>query len=324
MTGERDDTAPLVSVVMATYDASHLVPFAVESVRWGTLEDWELIVVGDACTDDTAKVVASFGDSRISFHNLPENSGDQAVPNNLGTQRARGRYVAFLNQDDLYFPDHVETCVEHLERTGADLVWVPCAAIRPATPDALHDGAWEAELMGVPPRSGYSPHAFYFASTWVFRRTLAHRIGPWRRPHDLYVTPSQDWLFRAWRSGADLRFLPHVSVLVIPSGTRRDSYLNRSSVEHEYFADQVRDNPGFRERLLESAAVNTVQACRHELAERPLAAVLRSATFPVAALLTRVGVHPASATMVLWPGGRPGLGGRGKRVKAIRRFTGLP
>jgi glycosyltransferase involved in cell wall biosynthesis len=306
---------------MATYNCSHLVRFAIESVLHGAVADWELLVVGDACTDDTGQVVAGFGDPRVTFANLTTNSGDQAVPNNDGLRRARGRYVAFLNQDDLFFPDHLGRCIDELERTGADLVWVPCAAIRPSTPEALGEDRWEAELHGVPPTPAYSPRAFYFASSWVFRRQLFTEIGPWRGHDELYVTPSQDWLFRAWASGASLRFLPHVSVLVLPSGRRPGSYVDRTTFEHEYFARRVQENDGFRERLLESAAVNTVQSCRYELTHRPLAGIARSVALPVGALLTRLGVHPAAATLALWSGA--GLGGKGKRVRAIRRVTGL-
>jgi glycosyltransferase involved in cell wall biosynthesis len=89
--------------------------------------------VGDCCTDDTEQVVESVGDPRVTFVNLPVNSGEQAAPNNRGVAMARGRYVAFLNQDDLYFPDHLSRAVEELERSGADIVWVPCASILPAT-----------------------------------------------------------------------------------------------------------------------------------------------------------------------------------------------
>jgi GT2 family glycosyltransferase len=60
-------------------------------VRAQTRSDWELIVVGDACTDDTADVVATFPDPRIRFVNLPENVGEQSGPNNEGVRLGHGR-----------------------------------------------------------------------------------------------------------------------------------------------------------------------------------------------------------------------------------------
>lgn len=110
---------PLVSIVLATFNRGTVLAHAIESVRRSTLDDWELIVVGDCCTDDTAAVVASFGDARITFVNLARNVGEQSGPNNEGVRLARGRFLAFLNHDDLYFPDHLTEALAHLERTGA-------------------------------------------------------------------------------------------------------------------------------------------------------------------------------------------------------------
>src|SRR4051812_41373880 len=94
---------PLVTVINATYNRSRVLAHAVESVRRSTLQDWELIVVGDHCTDDSAAVVAACADARVRFVNLPRNTGEQSGPNNEGVRLARGRYLAFLNHDDLYF-----------------------------------------------------------------------------------------------------------------------------------------------------------------------------------------------------------------------------
>src|SRR5262245_44210290 len=103
--------APAVSVIMASYNRSNILHYAVESVRWQTRVDWELLVVDDAGTDDTGDVVAAFQDARISFIRLPANVGEQSGPNNEGLRRARGRYIAFLNQDDLWLPDHLDTLI---------------------------------------------------------------------------------------------------------------------------------------------------------------------------------------------------------------------
>ena len=58
---------PLVSIVIATYNRSQVVAHAIDSVRRSTVADWELIVVGDHCTDDTEAVVAGFADPRITW-----------------------------------------------------------------------------------------------------------------------------------------------------------------------------------------------------------------------------------------------------------------
>ena len=106
---------PAVSVIIATYNRSQPLRHAIRSVCNSTLSDWEVIVVGDACTDDTAEVVSSFDDPRIRFVNLPSRCGDMSGPHNHVLPLARGRYVAFLNHDDLYLPDHLAKCVAELE-----------------------------------------------------------------------------------------------------------------------------------------------------------------------------------------------------------------
>src|SRR5437879_999756 len=103
--------SPTVTIVTATYNRSEVLKHAIRSVLGSTLSDWELLVVGDGCTDDTELCVTSFGDPRIRFVNLPKNTGGQSAPNNLGMELARGRYIAFLNHDDLILNHHLETCV---------------------------------------------------------------------------------------------------------------------------------------------------------------------------------------------------------------------
>src|SRR5438105_4413192 len=114
---------PLVSVVLATYNRSNVLKFAIETVLWQSYSNWELLVIGDCCTDNTEELMSQFSDSRIHFHNLPENIGEQSGPNNEGCRRARGEYIAFLNHDDLWFPDHLEKSVSHLQSTGSDLIY---------------------------------------------------------------------------------------------------------------------------------------------------------------------------------------------------------
>src|SRR6185436_12496031 len=103
---------PLVTVVTTTYDWPSALRVAMESVLAQTFRDFEYLVVGDGCTDGTAALVASFADPRIRWHNLARNSGNQSVPNRAAVEMARGKYVAYLNHDDIWFPNHLESLVE--------------------------------------------------------------------------------------------------------------------------------------------------------------------------------------------------------------------
>lgn len=307
---------PKVSVVVATYNRSQVLKHAVGSVIASTFTDWELIVVGDCCTDDSEEVVASFGDARIRFVNLPRRTGEQGGPNNHGTALARGRYVAFLNHDDIYLPDHLATCVAELDRGEADLVWVP-AAVAEKAPDRRPDQApLTFALVGVPPHGEYSPFAAYYASTWVLRRELAGSVGPWPAADSVYVTPSQAWLFRAWRSGARLKLIPRVGVVVVLSGERRGSYAMRESADHELLARWMGEDESFRERMLEEAAIRAAGTTVFHRYRTPGKAILRGLAHPIYSLLAAVGVHPISLNMAVRHGGK------GRFIRHHRQLTG--
>ena len=80
---------PLVSIITATYNRSNVLEYALRSALRSTVADWEHLVIGDACTDDSADVVARLGDARLSFHNLPANFSEQAYPKRSEQQGLR-------------------------------------------------------------------------------------------------------------------------------------------------------------------------------------------------------------------------------------------
>jgi glycosyltransferase involved in cell wall biosynthesis len=310
-------TAPLVSIVIATYNRARVLAHAIESVRRSTLTDWELLVVGDHCTDETGDVVASFADARIAYVNLPRNVGEQSGPHNEGISRARGRYLAFLNHDDLYFPDHLASALAHLERTQADLVWSPLLVALPTVPDELAAGMRRFRLSAVVDGDDYDPRVFVFASAWLMTRELATRVGPWRAAHDTFVSSSQDWLFRAWRSGARLRFHASVGVLVLPAGARGGSYAAAESPEHDYYATEMRDNPRFRDDALAVAAIAGEREANRFRMGRAWRGALGGLVFrPASALAIALGVHPYAPYFALR------YGRRGNLIRAFRRQTG--
>lgn len=306
---------PIVSVVIATYNRSGPLRHAIQSVCDSTLTDWEVIVVGDACTDDTEACVSSFGDARIRFVNLPTRCGDQSGPANRGVELAQGQFIAFLNHDDLYLPNHLAGCVEDLEATGADLVWVPCVSAIPRQV-AADDRPCQFVLSGAPAEARYSPYGFYVASSWMFRRSLADRIGPWTAPARTFVSPSQAWLFRAARSGATLRFRPHVTVVVVPALAWPRAYAARDCPEHDWLAAWLRRDPHAVSTMLEEAAVNEGGRLMVDKYGAPARATWRLLSRPVHALLLTLGVHPHSLEAAIR------YGRSGGAVRSHARRTG--
>ena len=307
-------TTPLVSVILATYNRSRVLAHAIESVRRSTLTDWELLIVGDHCTDDTATVVASFDDPRVMFINLPRNVGEQSGPNNEGLRLARGRYIAYLNHDDMYFPDHLASSVAWCEQSGVDFVWSPMLVALPATEREVAENRWRFRVTGVPPNDDYHPRVFVFASAWMMTRELAERIGPWRPARETFATSSQDWLFRAFRAGARMRLKPDVTVLAVPAGERKGSYVAGRSPEHDGLAERMKNDCRFRETALANAAIaGEREANRYKVGRAVRSLVLR----PMYAAAMALGVHPYAPLFAVR------YGRRGNLVSALRRKTGL-
>jgi glycosyltransferase involved in cell wall biosynthesis len=103
-----------VSVIIPTFNRATLLPDAMRSVLRQTHRDLELIVVDDGSTDDTPQVVASFDDARLQYVPI-EHTRSAARARNVGLARATGRFVAFLDSDDVWQPEKVQKQLEALE-----------------------------------------------------------------------------------------------------------------------------------------------------------------------------------------------------------------
>ncbi len=114
MTGSRG----LVSVMMPAHNAEKLVEEAINSLLSQTYAEWELLVVDDGSTDETARIVSSISDERITL--VSQRSAGEAAARNRALDLAQGEFVAFLDADDRFLPDHLVRTVGHLCDRGAD------------------------------------------------------------------------------------------------------------------------------------------------------------------------------------------------------------
>ncbi|HEX2499891.1 MAG TPA: glycosyltransferase [Methylomirabilota bacterium] len=296
--------APRVSIITATYNRSNVLRIVIETVRRQTVTDWEWIIIGDACTDDTADVVASFGDPRIRFENLQRGYGEQSGPHNEALSLTRARHLAYLNHDDLWLPDHLQVTLAALRVTQADLVFPLVETILPDVPP---------KLLGASPSGRYVPYVYVPPSAWVLRRELIEEFGPWRSARDCYENPSEDLLFRAWQAGKDMRLVPRLTLLTIPSGWRNGSYARREVEEHEAYAERIREEPDFRERELSALAL------RHASDQFALGPTLAlTARNTIRQGLVALGLRPMAVRRFLQ------YGRKGAMLNAIRRRRGLP
>jgi glycosyltransferase involved in cell wall biosynthesis len=108
----QEAKVPKVSVIIPTYNRSQMLKNTIQSVLQQTEQDLEIIVIDDGSTDDTSQVVESLSDGRIRYY-YKTNSG-AAGARNLGLSKCKGEFVAFLDSDDLWPENYIETMVSAL------------------------------------------------------------------------------------------------------------------------------------------------------------------------------------------------------------------
>lgn len=107
---------PLVSIITSSFNSDDFVEKTIISVLSQTFHDWELIIVDDCSTDSSVNLIQNYmiNDTRIKLIQMPRNSG-AAVARNAGIEAAIGRYIAFLDSDDLWLPDKLERQLNFME-----------------------------------------------------------------------------------------------------------------------------------------------------------------------------------------------------------------
>lgn len=105
--GLDNNTDHLVSIIMPSYNTAAYISDSIRSILAQTYTDWELIIVDDCSTDDSVEVIRSFDDPRIILLQNAENYG-AAVSRNYALREAKGRWIAFLDSDDIWVPEKLE------------------------------------------------------------------------------------------------------------------------------------------------------------------------------------------------------------------------
>jgi len=105
---------PLFSIIIPTYNRAHMLQKAIESVLAQTYINWELIIVDDGSKDNTKEVVKSYYDERIRY--IWQKNQERSVARNTGIKNAFGEYICFLDSDDVFLENHLETFYFALEQ----------------------------------------------------------------------------------------------------------------------------------------------------------------------------------------------------------------
>ena len=175
----------MISVITSTYNRSERLQKAIDSVLAQTYPDWELIIVDDKSTDDTEKVVSGYKDSRIKYIKQKRNFGCDTKPKNVGIMASKGEYIAFLDDDNAYRPDHLAVLLKELEKDPSL--------------DVVYGDRWLTDETGrIQPQLGisrdYDPaflmqRNFIDTSDVLIKRQALFDVGGWDERYKKYV----DW-----------------------------------------------------------------------------------------------------------------------------------
>jgi glycosyltransferase involved in cell wall biosynthesis len=198
---------PLFTVVIPTYNRRDTVVEAVHSVLEQTVADLEVIVVDDGSTDGTPSGIAAIGDERI--HVIVQENAGAAAARNRGIAYARGRYVAFLDSDDRFLPDHLADLLPLLAQ-GDDVVAYSRVIVDRGAGRRFLKPFREIQTGESVDRYLMCERGFIQTSSMALRRTLAAAV---RYREDVGFGDDTDFAVRLSLAGARFLMAPGATVL---------------------------------------------------------------------------------------------------------------
>lgn len=229
----NESKSVVFTIIIPTYNRSSSLLIALKSVLDQTFEDYEVVVVGDGCTDDSSKIVKSLNDKRIIWHNLPFNYGSQWGPNNFGLSVAQGKYVSYLGHDDLWWPNHLELTLKKFQESNADIIasgtifyYPPESGMRAVT--------------GFFPNDIFNPKYHFAPSSMSHNVEISNKIGGWRSFDESGTNVDVDFLTRAFEAKAKVVSTEEFTVFKFDAAVRRNVYIKCEYLEQENFYNNMR------------------------------------------------------------------------------------
>lgn len=215
-TYKKTNENPLISVYTPTYNrAEILMERAVKTVLEQTYTNFEFIIVGDHCTDSTEELVTSVKDPRIRFYNIPKRGyrypptaenhwfAGPVVAANTALSMLKGKWIARIDDDDLWTSDHLEVLLRFAQKENYEFVSSSYIAERHGKREII-------DAKNENPRIGGT-------QTWLYRsylKFMKYNINCWRKSWNrVNDTDLQD---RMYKAGVKIGFLDKVTAYVLP------------------------------------------------------------------------------------------------------------
>lgn len=191
----------LTTFIIATYNRAHWLALTLENILRQRDADWELLVVDDGSTDNTAQLVPSVQDTRVRY--IYHEHGERSAARNFGLKQARGEFVIFMDDDDFLHPAMLERARQVYATTGADVVYHGSRVMD-------HTGALLPQAPFIPTRRDDMLRALlvenFGLSFALLKRAAVERVGGF----DVSLSAAEDWdlWIRLAAAGCAFAFVP--------------------------------------------------------------------------------------------------------------------
>ena len=239
----------IFDVILPTRGRPRTIVSSIASVLDQTVADLTLHVVGDGCDARTEEVVRSFTDPRVRFRRFPKGEGFGYEHRNTVLRETSAPMIAYMTDDDLLFPDHLERSLAALEGRRLALVAMSSAQVRYPDDLDLHFFAFDWKLGGF---SRLLARWFIGSANLVHRRSLFERIGYW--DGRLIRFGDREFYQRACDSGEPSAFLSDVTLLRFFAAQWDRRYPRLETPPQQRYLDRLRD-PQWRAEVRRKAAI---------------------------------------------------------------------
>jgi hypothetical protein len=196
----------MFSIVIPTYNHGHLLPRCIESIIGQTYEDWELIIVNNASTDNTIEVIEGYQNSKIRYINFNNDEGI-AASRNVGIRAAKGDYICFLDSDDWWKENKLEVCSRYIN--DYDLIYHDLDIVNAhRSKDKFRKRLYSREI----PKEFFLEDMFINGnpiknSSVVLSKKIVDKIGFLDENLELMAVEDFDYWIRAIKGGAKTKYI---------------------------------------------------------------------------------------------------------------------
>jgi glycosyltransferase involved in cell wall biosynthesis len=201
----KDKKSPLVSIIIPTFNYAQYLSRALESVLKQTYQNFEVIIIDNHSIDNTDEIVTHYSDTRITYLKV-QNKGVIAVSRNAGIKKSKGEWVAFLDSDDYWTVDKLQTCINSMT-DNIDLIYHDLVLV--GTFGIFRKRTMNARQLYSPIISDLLVNGNPLAtSSVVVRRSILNRIGGMNESTNMVAAEDFNTWLRVATISERFKYLP--------------------------------------------------------------------------------------------------------------------